>query len=67
MPRFQEIGPASTPLLFLENENQRYQQDAADWEKNLGRQGLDPESYAKEIQNKQEEIDQQLAAFESRK
>ncbi len=67
MPRIQEIGPASTPILFLENNSQRYQQEAADWERNLRGQGLDAESYAKEIQNKQEEIDQYLSEFESKK
>ncbi len=67
MPRIQEIGPASTPILFLENNSQRYQQETADWERNLRGQGLDPESYAKEIQTKQEEIDQYLSEFESKK
>ncbi len=67
MPRIQEIGPASTPILFLENNSQRYQQETVDWERNLRGQGLDAESYAKEIQNKQEEIDQYLAEFESKK
>ncbi len=67
MPRIQEIGPASTPILFLENNSQRYQQETVDWERNLRGQGLDPESYAKEIQNKQEEIDQYLSEFESKK
>ncbi len=67
MPRIQEIGPASTPLRLLENNSQRYQQEAADWERNLRGRGLDPESYAKEIQAKQEEIDQYLAEFESKK
>ncbi len=66
MPKFQEIGPASTPLLYLENENQRYQQRAAEWEDNLKRQGLDYETYASEIQKKQTEIDDFQAEFQAK-
>ena len=66
MPRIQEIGPASTPSLFLENEYNRTIQQAADWEKNLQRQGLDPESYASEIQNMQTQIDELTASHQSR-
>lgn len=67
MPAIQEIGPASTPMLFLENEYNRTIQQAADWEKNLQRQGLDPDSYAGEIQKMQAQVDELTAAFQSRK
>ena len=67
MPGYQEIGPASTPLLYLENQNQLMLQRAADWERNLQGQGLDDETYAGEIQNKQAEIDDFTAKFDSEK
>ncbi len=66
MPGYQEIGPASTPLLYLENQNQLMQQQAADWERNLQGQGLDDETYAGEIQNKQAEIDDFMAEFQAK-
>ena len=64
MPGYQEIGPASTPLLYLENQNQLMQQQAADWERNLQGQGLDDETYAGEIQKKQAEVDDFMAEFQ---
>ncbi len=67
MPAIQQIGPASTSLLYLENEYQRSIQRATDWEKNLQRQGLDPDAYANEIQQMQTQIDEQAAEFESKK
>ncbi len=67
MPGYQEIGPASTPLLYLENQNQLMLQRAADWEDNLKRQGLDYETYVGEIQKKQAEVDDFRAEFDSEK
>ncbi len=66
MPGYQEIGPASTPLLYLENQNQLMQQQAADWERNLQGQGLDDETYAGEIQKKQAEIDDFMSEFQAK-
>ncbi len=66
MPGYQEIGPASTPLLYLENQNQLMQQQAADWERNLQGQGLDDETYAGEIQKKQAEMDDFMAEFQAK-
>ena len=66
MPGYQEIGPASTPLLYLENQNQLMQQQAADWERNLQGQGLDDETYAGEIQKKQAEVDDFMAEFQAK-
>ncbi len=69
MPRIQEIGPASTPILFLENENQqtqqRFSQQYEDLQQQYRRQQIDYETAAKEIADMQAESDAQTEAFQS--
>ncbi len=66
MPNFNTAGPASTPQLVLENQYQRLQQQAADWEKGLQSQGLDEQSYAQAIQDMQEQLGGQIAQFQAK-
>ncbi len=69
MPRIQEIGPASTPMLFLENQNQveqqRFSQQYEDLQQQYRRQQIDYETAAKEIADMQAESDAQTEAFQS--
>ncbi len=69
MPRIQEIGPASTPILFLENQNQselqRFSQRYEDLQQQYRRQQIDYETAAKEIADMQAESDAQTEAFQS--
>lgn len=69
MPRIQEIGPASTPILFLENQNQveqqRFSQQYEDLQQQYRRQQIDYETAAKEIADMQAESDAQTEAFQS--
>ena len=69
MPRIQEIGPASTPILFLENQNQSALQQISqryeDVQQQYRRQQIDYETAAKEIADMQAESDAQTEAFQS--
>ena len=69
MPRIQEIGPPSTPSLYLENENQaaqrRFSQQYEDLQQQYRRQQIDYETATKEIANIQAEVDSQTEAFQS--
>lgn len=66
MPQFDSIGPSSTPQMYLENQYQLLQKQTADWERGLQSQGLDEESYAKAISEKQEELNKQVAFFQAK-
>ncbi len=66
MPDFNSNMPASTPQLYLENQYRLLQSQAADWEKNLQSQGLDEEAYANEIGRMQEQITEQVSAFQAK-
>ena len=69
MPRIQEIGPASTPMLFLENQNrselQRISQQYETLQQQYRTQQIDYETAAKEIADMQAESDAQTEAFQS--
>ncbi len=69
MPRIQEIGPASTPMLFLENQNQselrRISQQYEYLQQQYRTQQIDYETAAKEIADMQAEADAQTEAFQS--
>lgn len=69
MPRIQEIGPASTPMLFLENQNrselQRISQQYENLQQQYRTQQIDYETAAKEIADMQAESDTQTEAFQS--
>ena len=69
MPRIQEIGPASTPSLYLENENQvalqRISQQYKSIQQQYQRQQIDYETAAKEIADMQAETDTLTETFQS--
>lgn len=69
MPRIQEIGPPSTPSLFIENQYQLSQQRISQQYKNLQqryrRQQIDYDSALKEHADMQAESDAQTEAFQS--
>ena len=62
----QTFGPTSTPQLYLENQYRLLQSQAADWERSLQSQGLNEEDYANEIGRMQEQITEQVSAFQAK-
>jgi len=66
MPNNLLSGPSSTPQLYLENQYRLLQKQAADWEKSLQAQGLNEEDYANEIGQMQEQITEQVTAFQAK-
>ena len=69
MSPIQQIGPASTPQLYLENEyqvgQQRVSQRYKDLQQQYQRQQVDYETAAKEIADMQAESDTQTEAYQS--
>ncbi len=62
----QTFGPTSTPQLYLENQYRLLQSQAADWERSLQSQGLSEEDYANEVGRMQEQITEQVTAFQAK-
>ena len=69
MPGIQEIGPASTPQLYFENQFKLSQQQAAqqyqNWQNQYETGAIDIDTFTKEAQDLQTAADEQTAAFQS--
>ncbi len=69
MPGYQEIGPASTPLLYFEDQFRLSQQQAAqqyqNWQNQYEAGAIDIDTFTKEAQDLQIAADEQTAAFQS--